>query len=183
MNEQQKISARRVRFNLLDGVIVLLVVLCIVGIVFRYSIMDSLGLGDEMAEYRVKFSVTGIDSTLPNYLGEGNTLYFADGVKAGKLCGISEFSLLNEAAAGSTTLVCRTASVYIDDGNGSLVLASYPSQTKIDAEGAFNCNGTYGDDSRFSIEGEKFVSVGQSVTVYTDTVTLNITITEIVPIN
>ena len=61
MNEQQNILSRKVRFNILDAVIVLLVVLCIVGICFRYSIMDSLGLGQEMAEYTVEFCVSGMD--------------------------------------------------------------------------------------------------------------------------
>lgn len=179
MNEQQNLSARKIRFNILDAVIVLLVVLCIVGICFRYSIMESLGLGQKMSEYTVKFTVSQLDSNMPEFLGKGNVLYFANSVKAGTLCGVSEFSNMSSISAGSDALVIKPSVVYVDDGNGSVVAATYPDTKFIDAEGAFHCNGAYGDDGRFSIEGSDFISIGQQITLYTDTVALNITITDI----
>lgn len=183
MNEQQNILSRKVRFNILDAVIVLLVVLCIVGICFRYSIMDSLGLGQEMAEYTVEFCVSGMDSTLPDFLGEGNALYFADAGKAGVLCGVSEFSNMTAISAGSPALIIKPHTVYVDDGNGAVVSAAYPDNKLVDAEGAFRCNGAYSDDGRFSVEGKSFITIGQTVTLYTDTVTLNVTVTDISPIS
>ena len=181
MNQQQNILSRKVRFNLLDAVIVLLVVLCIVGICFRYSIMDSLGLGQEMSEYTVEFSVSGLDSSVPEFLGEGNALYFADATSAGVLCGVSDFSGMTPISAGSATLVIKPYTTFVDDGNGAVVSAAYPESKLVDAEGAFRCNGAYSDDGRFSVEGNCFIAVGQTVTLYTDTVTLNVTVTDITP--
>ena len=181
MNEQQHLSSRKVRFNILDAVIILLVILCIVGICFRYSIMDSLGLGQDMEAYTVKFTVSGMDKTVAEFLSGGNTLYFDNSVKAGKLCSVTEFSNFTFVSAGSETLILKTSYNYVDDGNGAVVAAAYPDNKIVDAEGAFRCEGAYGDDGRFSIGGSRFIAVGQQITLYTDTVTLNITVTDIAP--
>lgn len=183
MNEQQNILSRKVRFNILDAVIVLLVVLCIVGICFRYSIMDSLGLGQEMSEYKVEFSVSKLDSNVPEFLGAGNALYFADASKAGVLCGVSDFSNMTAISAGSATLIIKPSTVYVDDGNGAVVSATYPEGKFVAADGAFRCNGAFSDEGRFSVEGKNFITVGQTVTLYTDTVTLTVTVTDIAPVS
>ena len=177
MNEQKKIPSRHVRFTWIDGVIIFLIIVCILGVFFRYPIMDKLGLGENYAEYRVKFSITAMDASTVKYLSGGDELYFADGQHAGVLC-----MSLNDSVSGSA-LACRPASVYIDNGAGELVWAQYPEATKVDATGAFDCTGAYDSDMNFSIDGKKNIAVGQSVTVYTDTVTLYITVTEITPKN
>lgn len=183
MNEQPKTSKKNIRFNWLDAAIILLIVLCIVGICFRYTIMDKLGMGNELSSFRIVFTVSSVDSTLPNFLAKGNTLYFPSGEVAGELSGVFEFSSMSPTQAGSSTLVVSHASVYVDDGNGGVVLATYPKGTKIDATGAFECRGSYSAEGYFSIEGRQIVSVGQQITLHTDTVTLHITITEIRPIS
>lgn len=179
MNEQPNVQKRNIRFNWLDGAIILLIVLCVVGICFRYTIMDKLGMGNEMVQCRIVFTVSNVDSTLPDFLAKGNTLYLPSGEVAGQLEGVFDFSSITPAQAGSSTLVVAPASVYIDDGNGSIVLATYPNGTRIDATGAFNCRGSFSSEGYFSIEGQQIVSVGQQLTLRTDTVTLNITVTEI----
>lgn len=182
MNEQQNVSPRRIRFNVIDAVILLLVVLCVAGICLRYTIADSLGIGAKKSEYIVKFTISQLDSRVPAFLGAGNSLYFADSTKAGVLCGVGEFSSLSEAEAGSATLILSTAYTYVDDGQGSVVAAAYPEETVVNAEGAFKCQGAYGDDGRFCVGRGEFISVGKTVVLYTDTVTLTVTVTEILPL-
>ena len=179
MNEQKKMPARRVRFTWIDGVIIFLVVICILGVIFRYPLMDKLGLGADFQQYRVKFSVTAMDAAAVGYLNSGDSIYFADGELVGTLC----YPSLNTTVSGSSPLEFRPASVYVDNGAGELVWAQYPEGTKVDATGAFDCTGAYDSDLNFSIGGKKNIAVGQSITVYTDTVTLYITITEIAPKN
>lgn len=175
MNEQKKIPSRRVRFTWIDGVIIFLVVICILGVVFRYPIMDKLGLGADYAEYKVGFSITAMDADAVKYLNVGDALYFADGQHVGTL-GLP-------SVTSSAALDCRPASVYVDNGAGELVWAQYPEATKVDATGVFECTGAYDSDKNFSIDGKKNIAVGQNITVYTDKVTLNITVTEITPKN
>ena len=181
MNEQKNLSARKVRFNILDAVIILLVVLCIVGVCFRYSIMESLGLGQDMSTYTVKFTVSGMDRNVTEFVSGGNSLYFANSAKAGTLCSVADFSSLTFVSAGSEAFIIKPSYTYVDDGNGSVVAAVYPDSKIVDAEGAFRCEGAYGDDGRFSVDGAGFIAVGQQITLYTDTVTLNITVTDIAP--
>ena len=179
MSEQKKTPSRRVRFTWIDGVIIFLVVICILGVIFRYPIMDKLGLGEDYAQYRVKFSVTAMDATAVKHLSGGDELYFDNGELAGTLC----YPSLNNTVGAGSALDCRPASVYIDNGAGELVWAQYPEGTRVDATGAFDCTGAYDSDLNFSIGGKKNIAVGQSITVCTDTVTLYITVTEITPNN
>ena len=175
MNEQKKIPSRSVRFTWIDGVIIFLIVICILGVIFRYPIMDKLGLGENYEQYKVSFSITAMDAESTKYLKVGDELYFADGTHAGTL------SL--PSVTISSALDCRPASVYIDNGSGELVWAQYPAGTLVDATGVFECAGAYDSDMNFSIDGKKNIAVGQNITVYTDTVTLYITITEIISKN
>lgn len=181
MNDQDKLSSPKIKFNLLDGVILLLIVLCIVGVCFRYTIMDQLGFGTELEKYKVSFTVSAADSRLPDFLAAGNRLYFQDGVKAGLLLSVTEFAGITRSDAGSEVLVISPASAYADNGKGEIVQVSYPDGTKIDARGAFVCEGAYSEDNYFSVSGEKLLTIGQKLTLYTDTVTLNITVTGISP--
>lgn len=175
MNEQPNAAKKKIRFNWLDGAIILLIVLCAVGIFFRYRLMDTLGMGNELKDYRVSFTLSEADSGLPDFLAEGNRLYLPSGEDAGRLLSVT-------AAQGDGVLKVTPASKYIDDGQGNVVLAYYPEGTKIDAAGAFECRGSLSDEGVFSIEGRQAVSVGQQLTLYTDTVTLYMTVTEIRPI-
>lgn len=182
MNEQPNVSKKNIHFNWLDGAIILLIVLCIVGICFRYTIMDRLGMGNELKNCRVVFTVSCVDSTLPDFLAPGNTVYLSSGETAGHLASLYEFSSAAPQLDNNAVLLVKPASLYVDDGNGGVVLASYPEGTKIDATGAFDCRGSFSRDGYFSIEGRKIVSVGQQLTLRTDTVTLNVTVTEIRPL-
>lgn len=182
MNEQNKVTKRSIRFNWLDGAIILLIVLCVVGIFFRYKLMDKLGMGNELTDCRIEFTVSAVDSSLPDFLAAGNKLYFSSGEQAGELVSVSEHSGLLPSQAGSETLIVTPASQYIDDGNGSVVLAYYPAGTKVDATGAFDCRASVGEDGCFSIEGRQVVTVGRQLTLRTDTVTLYITVTDIRPL-
>ncbi len=173
MNEQGNRRTHKVRFNLLDGIIVLLVLLCIVGVCFRDAIIDQLGFGVKLEQYRISFKIEDVDSKLPDFTSSGDKLYYSDSVEAGALLAppISEF------ASGALTVT--PAAAYASDGNGNVVYVTYPEGTIVDAEGAFVCEGAYNQNGYFAIGGEKLVTVGQQITLYTDTVTLNMTVTNI----
>jgi hypothetical protein len=177
--DKDKNTQKRIRFNILDAIIILLVVLCIVGISFRYSIMRKLGLSEELTNYRISFKLTTVSYTLPGFLNDGDKLYLIDGTEVGELLGVSEFSNYTSLTAENETLILSQASKYVNNSDGTLVLAYYPEYTYVDANGAFLCRGAYGDKGYFCLAGETYLAVGQKLTLYTDTVTLNMTITGI----
>ena len=178
MDKKTEFSLPKIRFNILDAVILLLIILCIVGLCFRHTITESLGLGDDLQSYRVSFEVRGERYTLPGQLAKGDKLYFADGILAGTLMGVDEYSIENALTAGNETLIVTPAETYVNDG-GSFVSVSYPEGSLIDAEGAFRCEGGYGDGGYFLLSGDRYLAVGQTLTLYTDTVKITFTVTEI----
>lgn len=184
MNVNDKKTEKRSspHFNILDALIVFLVVLCVVGIVFRGNIRDKLGFGQDLTEYMISFKLSAVDGALPDHLDVGNILYLADGSEAGRLLGVTDFSVHSKESAGSTTLLVRPASVYMNDTLGGVVLATYPKGTIVDAKGAFIAYGAYCSEGYFCLGGERYLAVGQQITIYTDKVTLNMTITGITPV-
>ena len=67
------------RFNAIDAVIILLVILAVLGVYFRYSIIDFLTNDKNNAEYIVTFSIDNVINTTPsNYMSVGDKLYYAD---------------------------------------------------------------------------------------------------------
>ncbi|HOA84592.1 MAG: hypothetical protein GX057_03725 [Clostridiales bacterium] len=179
--DSKKESKNKVRFNILDAIIILVVLLCIAGIVFRYTLMDRLGLREELTDFQVTFRIEGVNYTLPGFLKEGDRLYFDDGTEVGELLGVAKFSAYTKQTAGSETLIVRPSARYITDSGGRPVYASYPEFTLIDADGAFICRGTYSSEGYFLLDGKKYLAPGQRITLYTDTVTLQMTITGISP--
>ena len=181
MDKKTEFDLPKVRFNILDAVILLLIILCVVGFFFRYTISESLGFETELQDYRVRFEVSGERATLPSQLFKGDVLYTTDGTAAGTLMGVAEFSSENTIMAGNQTLLTRPTEIYVSD-KGVPIFVSYPEGSLIDAEGAFKCEGGYNSDGYFLLGGERYLAVGQTLTLYTDRVKLTITVTEIEPL-
>jgi len=179
--DKDKITKDKVRFNILDTIIILMIVLSVVGISFRYSIMQKLGFSEELENYQVSFKLTAVSYTLPGFLEDGDELYFANGTIAGELLGVSEYSTYTKLTAENETLILSPATKYVSGKDGEIVLAVYPEYTYIDAKGAFICQGSYCSEGYFCLEGDEYLAAGQKITLYTDIVTLNMTITGITP--
>jgi hypothetical protein len=119
----------KTRFNVLDAIIILMAVLCIVGVIFRYSIMQRLGFSEELSDFRIMFKLSAVSYTLPGFLADGDKLYFSDGAEVGELLGVAEYSTYTELTAENATLILSPATKYVNDKDGNLVLAAYPEFT------------------------------------------------------
>ena len=183
MSENEKSTGKqgKVRFTLFDALIILLVLLCVAGIIFRGTIRNRLGLGLDLSEYVINFEITGVDPSLPDFLAPGDKIYTTGGVEVGRLLGVSEFSTLTADEAGSQTLIVRPATAYMNDIVGNIVLAEYPAGTIIDAKGALIASGVYSSDGYFLLGGKTYLAVGQEITLQTDMVTLKLMVTAITP--
>ncbi len=177
--DRDKGIKNKVRFNILDAIIILMAVLCVVGVAFRYSIMQKLGFSKELSDFRIMFKLSAVSYTIPGFLHDGDKLYYSDGAEAGELLGVTEYSSYTELTAENETLILMPATKYVNDRDGNPVLAAYPEFTYIDVTGAFLCQGAYTSDGYFGLGGDKYLAVGQKLTLYTDMVTLNLTITSI----
>ncbi len=159
-------------FNAVDALIVILAIIAVVGIYFRYNILDFLSASKNNDEYVVSFSIENIRYTTPNYINVDDKVYFgSDGELFGVLMNESE----NQGALNITP-----ASEFFTDSSGKVVEAFYPSEnSRVDAKGRLLCEGVYDSEGGFSVKGKTHIAPGQTVSVYTEKVTFSLIVTEI----
>lgn len=162
------------RFGVLDAVIILLVVFLIVGIYFRYTIMDWISNQRNIKEYTVSFAIDNIRYTTPNYINVGNEVYFSsDGKYFGTILEESDSS--SSVAALSVTPSSET---FVHEGK--VIEVFYPNnESRVDVKGRMSCRGTYSEDGGFWVNGSTYVSAGQTIAVQTELVTVNVRILSI----
>ena len=72
-NQNTNDSYRR-RFNVIDAVIVILVILCIVSVIYRFDFIDGIGVSDNNEEYQLYFEIENIRNTSVDFLVSGDTV-------------------------------------------------------------------------------------------------------------
>ena len=159
-------------FNAVDAMIIILVIVAIVGIYFRHTIVDFLTEGRNDDEYVISFSIEDIRYTTPNYINVGDSVYFAsNGELLGTLLSASE----NQGALDITV-----GSKYVTDSNGEVHEIFYPKEeTRVNAKGRILCVGSYSEEGGFCMGGSTYIAAGQSIEVYTEFVSVNITVTSV----
>jgi hypothetical protein len=164
----------RPHFNVIDALIVILLIGVVAGVYFRYSIIDLLKNSSADEQYAVSYSIENVRYTTPSYINVNDEVYFsADGQLMGKIISVSENN--------NDVLSVRPASKSFIGADGTLSEVFYPEDTRVSATGRMLCKGSYDSSVGFCIDGKKYISAGQSVEIYTDFVTLTVTITAIEP--
>ena len=162
----------RPRFGVLDAVIILLVIIAVVGVYFRYNILDFISSAKNLEDYTISYSIEDIRYTTPNYINVGDEVYFEDSGK--------HFGTLINASENMGALSITPASEYFTTSKAEIVEVFYPdSQSRVDAKGRMTCRGSYSDDGGFLVNGSTFIASGQMVSVKTENVTVTIRIDEI----
>ena len=163
-----------VRFRALDVVIIILILAAIVGVYFRYNILDTLTGNLNQKDYIVSFEINDIAYSTENYINIGDKVYYnsGSGDDIGKLMEASE-----DAKNALITVPAITS--FVPDGENRAVEVSYPKDTRIDASGRMLCSGTYSVESGFLLNGRDHLSAGDKISVKTNLVTVEIVITNI----
>ena len=175
MREKKKrISGTAPRFGILDVVIILLIIVAVVGVYFRYNILDWISSTKNLSDYTVSYTVEDIRHTTPNYMKIDDAVYFASsGERFGALTNATENS--TEALVGIVP-----ASEYFTKTDGTIVEVKYPdTQTRVNAEGRLICQGRYSEQSGFLVNGSTYVAPGQKIDIRTERVSITIIIEEI----
>ena len=180
MKKNQKESAEKVRntprFHVLDAVIILVVIFAVVCVYFRNNIMDYLTGEKNMKEYVVSFTIEDVRENTLKYVNVDDIVRFAeDGEEWGVIMTHIDNS---EIPFSKETAFQFFAS---EDGN-SLVKVYYPNEERVSADGRILCNGRYSSAGGLMVNGDRYLSSGQYVTVQTEMVTLTILITGVEPL-
>ena len=159
----EKTNAKR-RFNLIDAIIIVLVILCIVGIYFRSQITQWIGIDRQLSEYKMTFKVSEIKYTSERYLASGKRIYLdTPAMELGTIDGNCTVS---------------PAETYIEQTDGSLIVAQYPKDTYIDVMGSIKCSGTQREDG-FYLAGSYSIAPGMKINVHTEMLDFVITVIDI----
>lgn len=159
-------------FGVLDAVIILLVIVSVVGIYFRYNILGFISEARDIKSYTVSYSIKDIRYTTPNFINVGDKVYFNDSG--------DDFGELIAASENMGALSIAPASEYFTASTGEIVKVMYPdSQSRVDANGRLICDGRYSNEGGFLVNGSTHIAAGQTVAIRTEHVTLSIFIEDI----
>lgn len=168
-NKEEKKKGARLRLNLLDIILVLLLVLCFVGVWQRNNLQKLFSDDEVLESYTVTFEVKKLRSSTVELLQKDTALYLLDGEDAVSLGVLS--------APVSTA----AATAYFEDEDGNIVSAVYPQdqyEYLLDVTGVLSCRGIR-RDGVFLLEGKTQLSVNQTVYAYTEQADIAICITSI----
>lgn len=159
------------KFGIIDAVIILLVIGIVVSIVFRYNLFSTFVKLQDYDDCAITFSVKNIENTTQFYINSGDQVYFKDN---GNIMG----TVMESSEASSIPLTITPSSqTFIK--NGEAITVMYPADTRIDATGRIKCEGTFTNEGTFLLNGTEYISPGQTFTICTEKVTLQITIVSI----
>ena len=152
---------RKIRFNILDFLIVAVVILCVAGVLLRGGVKTT----DEKLETQkaiVSYYVANIQSASQHCFQAGDRIYSQTlGCDMGRLIGKVEVS----------------PALYYAEDDGK-ISKTYSAADRIDLRGQFECEGKM-SESGFSIGGTQYIAPGMSTYAYLPNINVTILITDV----
>ena len=177
MEAQKSRKRTNARFNIVDFLIILIVLLSVFSLVARYTtVLDKIGITNQLSEYEVSFAVSDLRYTTPNFFKIDDAVYLQDDdhTYVGQL--------LSREIGSTDALTITLSSEYVQSEAG-FVSAYYAENTLVDVTGRILCRGRVNAEGYFLLGGTISVSEGQTLTVCTDLVSFEMTVIGISPVN
>lgn len=163
------------KFGVLDAVIILLVIVIVAGVYFRYNLFDKLNNAKNLKDCFVTFKTGEITTAVSRELNKDDLVYFkSDGKTFGTLTVSSEEVTVVIQEQPATHTVFKDGKAYAD--------VQYPQgmeDSLIYGIGTIKCSCSVSEDGTFMLDGSQYLAPGQTYTVCTENVTVTITITDI----
>ena len=157
------------KFNVIDAIIIVLILLVIVAVFFRSRINDVIGFNKKMSDYKVSFKVMSINDASYDYFVREDPLW--DRVH------LDSPDMVLGYIEGTPTKVPST--VYMSDDNGKVYGVRYPEKSYVDITGELRCSGTVKEDGCFYLAGNHVVSPGDVLKVHTAGLDFSLIVTDI----
>jgi hypothetical protein len=145
----KKNESLRGRWNSGDTLLILLALLSVVGILFRFFLWRQ-PLAKDLREYMIVAKWEGVDARTLSCVGEGELLYTPSGETFGKVVSIS-----------------HEASVITVNEGGKAYRVSMPPQTTCDATLTVTVSGIFSDGVFFR-DGKRILGVGECYLLYSE---------------
>ena len=149
----------KIRFGLLDAVILIAVIALVLALVFRYTADKRLFVYDTET-YTVTVKATGLQYTTVNMLDSNAKVYLEDGKQIGTFV---------HAPTVTPMLSYSTTS------SGDIIAAYYPDNTLVDIVTDVECE-LIVNDGMIMTKGGVHVAVGTVIKIHTETVDLDVEI-------
>lgn len=175
MDRENKVgSGKKTRFNAIDALIILLVLVCIAGLVVRYTVLNDIGSVSNLNTYYISFKATEISQSQTEALertakdADGQSwVYLMDGTTyVGHLTDENPPVLLSE--------------IWVEDESGNVVKIHHPEL--YDVSGKIKCSGFVSSETgAFKLNGKIDLAAGSKLDVQTKYGDFTIEITAIEP--
>ena len=160
------------KLGTLDIFIIVILVVCIVSIGFRYFTDKNSGVSEntQLENYTVSFKVMGIrDSSARNYMNKGTKFYIDDtntyiGTISDDSITITDAMKYYSSLDGSSVAATNT-------GTGDLY--------KVDVEASFDPQGITDSNGRFLLGGNQYIGENQEIMIHSKYLSITILITDI----
>lgn len=157
------------RFNIVDALIIVLAILCILAVALRSQINTLIGLVEKTSKYRLTFKVSSISASSYTYF-ERDELYWD---KVYLDSPDLELGVIEGTPEVKATAVC------LEDAEGNLIEAKYPTGTYVDIIGTISCNGIIKEDGCFYLSGNYVIAPGDVLRVHTVELNFSLTVIDI----
>ncbi len=164
MVQTEEKKAKKIRFNLIDLVLIIALLSCIVGIYLRYNAANEFGVNHELDSYVVSFDIQNIRFTSADAFHEGDLFYLKE-----------KNQTLGELLAIDSTSPSKT--IYID-AKGNYKTLYYPEDSRIDLSGRVSAEGIM-TERGFLLGGNTYLAPGETYYVETPYINVDITVTDI----
>lgn len=135
-------------FNVIDMAIILLIILCGVGIFFRYDMENKISQG-EGDEYVVEFVCEKVRYTTADYISVGDTICFTEG---GIPMGVVQGDIVSRPSHMEVVNHGKNITVY------------YPQDTMIDITGSIKVSGNMTENG-FLVDGSTYIAPNSVIKV------------------
>ena len=152
----------KIRFGLLDAVVLIAVIALVFALVFRYTADKRLFVYDTES-YTVTVKACGLQYTTVNMLGTGASVYLEDGKELGTFV---HTPTVTPMLSYSTTL------------SGDIIPAYYPDNTYVDIVTDIECD-LIASDGMIMTKSGVHIAVGAVIEIHTETVDLTVEITSV----
>lgn len=162
MAENTKPQTKKLRLNIIDFLIIIVVIGAVVGIALRMGVVERVTNQSNLEEARISFLIQDIQESSADYFKTGD-IFYADGFDC-------EFGKLESRQF-------MPAEAFITNMNGELI-KTHSSNNRIDVRGTVIGAGTFTDEG-FLLEGINFIAPGSGMHIQSTELSFYVTITGI----
>ncbi len=162
MNETTVKTKKKIKPNVIDFLIILVVLGAIVGIALRAGVVEKVTVGNNQESARVSFLILDINDRSGDYFRIGDQFYSPT---------------LKTQLGELESVQIMPAEVFISSQDGNLI-KTYSNNNRIDVRGTFLCSGTF-SDLGFLLGGNNYIAPGSTVQIQSPYIDVTMTVTDI----